>query len=104
MRNLSAAKSIGSCLSAFIERRCFEGMLKAHRDGVRERKITLKLHSRTPSLLQDCASLPALLGLNCGILDKRPEPGRLLAASSGTGYRDGTPSRELDQFFLGEAE
>ena len=25
---------------------------------VRERKMTLKFHSRTPSLLQDCTSLP----------------------------------------------
>jgi hypothetical protein len=33
------------------------------RDGVRKRKIILKLHSRTPSLLQDCASLSARLGL-----------------------------------------
>jgi hypothetical protein len=38
-------------------------MLKPYRDGVRERKNTLKLHSPTPSLLQDCASLPALLAL-----------------------------------------
>ena len=38
-------------------------MLKPHRYGVRKRKIILKLRSRTPSLLQDCASLPALLGL-----------------------------------------
>ncbi|MGB7948738.1 MAG: hypothetical protein WCH75_13725, partial [Candidatus Binatia bacterium] len=28
-----------------------------------ERKNILKLRSRTPSLLQDCASLPPLLGL-----------------------------------------
>jgi len=38
-------------------------MLELHRDGVVERKIILKLRSRTPSLLQDCASLPALLDL-----------------------------------------
>jgi hypothetical protein len=31
------------------------------RDGMRKRKIILKHRSRTPSLLQDCASLPALL-------------------------------------------
>jgi hypothetical protein len=48
MRNFSAAKSTGLCLSAFIDGCCFEGMLELHRDG--------------------------------------------------------TPSRELDQFFLGEAE
>jgi len=30
------------------------------RDGMRERKIALKLRSRTPSLLQDYALLPAL--------------------------------------------
>jgi hypothetical protein len=46
------------CLSAFIDPRCFEGMLELHRDGVVERKIILKLRSRVPSLLQDCASLP----------------------------------------------
>ncbi|MGB7947031.1 MAG: hypothetical protein WCH75_05050, partial [Candidatus Binatia bacterium] len=60
--NLSAAQSTGFCLSAFIDQRCVEGMLKPHRDGVRKRKIILKLSSRTPSLLQDCASLSALLG------------------------------------------
>jgi hypothetical protein len=60
--NLSALKSTGLCLSAFIDQRCFEGMLELHRDGVVERKIILKLRSRTPSLLQDCASLPPLLG------------------------------------------
>jgi hypothetical protein len=63
MHNLSAAKTTDSCLSAFIDPRCIEGMLKPHRDGVRERKIILKLHSRTPSLLQDCASLSVQLGL-----------------------------------------
>jgi hypothetical protein len=35
-------------------------MLEHNRGGVRERKIILKLPSRTPSLLQDCAPLPAL--------------------------------------------
>jgi len=64
MHNLSAAKSTGLCLSAFIDQRCFEGMLELHRDGMIERKIILKLRSRTPSLLQDCASLPVLLGLS----------------------------------------
>jgi hypothetical protein len=63
MHNLSAAKSTGFCLCACIDQRCFEGMLELHREGVVERKIILKLHSRTPSLLQDCASLPALFGL-----------------------------------------
>jgi hypothetical protein len=63
MHNLSAAKSTGLCLSAFIDPRCFEGMHEPHRDGVVERKIILKLRSRTPSLLQDCASLPALWGI-----------------------------------------
>jgi hypothetical protein len=38
-------------------------MLELDRDGVGERKIILKLRRRTPSLLQDCASLPALSGL-----------------------------------------
>jgi hypothetical protein len=38
-------------------------MLKLRRDGVRERKIILKLRSRTPWLLQDCPSLSARLGL-----------------------------------------
>ncbi|MGB7950889.1 MAG: hypothetical protein WCH75_24690, partial [Candidatus Binatia bacterium] len=37
-------------------------MLKPDRDGVLERKIALKLRSRTPSLLQDCAFVPALFG------------------------------------------
>ncbi len=36
---------------------------KPHRHDVRERKMTLKLHSRTPSLLQDSASLPGIFGL-----------------------------------------
>jgi len=63
MHNLSAAKSMGFCLSAFIDQHCFEGMLKSHRDSMVERKIILKLPSRTPSLLQDCASLPAVPGL-----------------------------------------
>jgi hypothetical protein len=60
MDNLSAAKSTGFCLSACIDQRCLEGMLELQRDGVVERKIILQLRSRTPSLLQDCASLPAL--------------------------------------------
>jgi hypothetical protein len=37
-------------------------MFKPDRDGVLERKIALKLGSRTPSLLQDCALLLVLLG------------------------------------------
>jgi hypothetical protein len=41
--------------------------LETYRDGVRERKINLKLRSRTPSLLQDCASLSGMFGFNCGI-------------------------------------
>jgi hypothetical protein len=60
---LSAAKSTGFCLSALIEQHCVEGMLELDPDGVVERKIILKLRSRTPSRLQDCASLPALWGL-----------------------------------------
>ena len=39
---------------------CFEKTLKPRRYGVRERQIILKLHNRTPALLQDCASLSAL--------------------------------------------
>jgi len=35
------------------------GDVKPHSKDVRECKMTLKLHSRTPSLLQDCTSLPA---------------------------------------------
>jgi hypothetical protein len=70
MHNRSAAKSTGLCLSVFIDPRCFEGMFELHRDGVVERKIILQLRSRTPSLLQDCASLPATFGFNCGIRDK----------------------------------
>jgi hypothetical protein len=38
-------------------------MLELDRDGVVERKIILQLRRRKPPLLQDCASLPALLGL-----------------------------------------
>jgi len=38
MHNLSAAKSTGLCLSAFIDQRCFEGMLELHRDGAVEPK------------------------------------------------------------------
>jgi len=38
-------------------------MLKPYRYVVRKRKMILELRSRTPSLLHDCASLPALLGL-----------------------------------------
>jgi hypothetical protein len=59
MHNLSAA-STGFCLSACIDRRCFEGMLELHGDGEVERKIIWKLGGRTPSLFQDCASLPVL--------------------------------------------
>ena len=44
-----------------IAQRCFNGSFKPHSDVVRERKITLKFHSRTPSLLQDSTSLPAFL-------------------------------------------
>jgi len=36
----------------------FGGGIKPYRNDVRWRKMTLKLHSRTPSLLQDCTSLP----------------------------------------------
>src|SRR4030095_16172051 len=35
------------------------GEVKPHSNDVRERKITLKFHSQTPSLLQDCTSRPA---------------------------------------------
>src|SRR5687767_6483893 len=44
-----------------IAQRCFNGSFKPHSDVVRERKITLQFHSRTPSLLQDSTSLPAFL-------------------------------------------
>jgi len=47
------------------------GDAKPHSNDVRERKMTFKLHSRTPSLLQDSASLPAFSGLTGGI---RVEP------------------------------
>jgi len=33
IHNLSAPKSTGLCLSAFIDQRGFEGMLELHRDG-----------------------------------------------------------------------
>ncbi len=35
------------------------GDIESHSNDVRKRKMTLKLHSRTPSLLQDSTSLPA---------------------------------------------
>ena len=35
------------------------GDVESHSNDVRKRKMTLKLHSRTPSLLQDSTSLPA---------------------------------------------
>ncbi|HUK31201.1 MAG TPA: ATP-binding cassette domain-containing protein [Candidatus Acidoferrum sp.] len=38
-----------------------------HRNDLTNAKMTLKLQSRTPSLLQDCTSLPAGFGFNCGI-------------------------------------
>ena len=37
------------------------GMFKPHSNDLRERKLGLELHSRTPSLLQDSTSLPAFL-------------------------------------------
>ncbi len=42
------------------------GDVEPHSNDVRKRKMTLKLHSRTPSLLQDSTSLPATAesGLN----------------------------------------
>ena len=42
------------------------GDVEPHSNDVRKRKMTLKLHSRTPSLLQDSTSLPATaeFGLN----------------------------------------
>jgi hypothetical protein len=63
MHNLSAAKSTGFCLCAGMDQRCFEGMVEHDRNGMGERKIILQLRGRTTSLLQDCAALPALLGL-----------------------------------------
>jgi len=80
MHNLSAAQSTGLCLSAFIDRRCFEELLELHRDGVVERTIILKLRSRTPSLLQDCASLLALLGLTAqsGMNQRRRPAGKVV--------------------------
>jgi hypothetical protein len=63
-------------------------MLELDRDGVGERKIILKLRSRTPSRLQDCASLPALLGLTA-------ESGlnRLMDQGWGEGQRPPNPQR-----------
>jgi len=75
--NLSAA-STGLRLAAFIDPRSVEGMLEFHRDGVEERKIILKLRCRTPSMLQDCASLPALLVLTAasGLIFSLPQKQR----------------------------
>jgi hypothetical protein len=61
--NLSAVKSTGSCLSAFIDPHCVEKCLSLIATGCESAKINLKLRSRTPSLLQDYASLSARLGL-----------------------------------------
>jgi hypothetical protein len=57
------AKSMGFCLGVHIALRCFEGRVKPQSNDVRERKMTLKFYSLTPSLLQDCTSLPAFFGL-----------------------------------------
>ena len=53
------------------------GMFKSHRNDVRERKITLKLHSRTPSLLQDSTSLAAFL-----VRFRNPDDGSLRITES----------------------
>ena len=53
------------------------GNVEPHSNDVRKRKMTLKLHSRTPSLLQDSTSLPAtaefglIRGLIFSICDRR---------------------------------
>jgi len=51
------SKSMGFYLWADIDQRCLEWMLLPYSNDVRGRKRTLKLHSRTPSLLQDSAPL-----------------------------------------------
>jgi hypothetical protein len=51
------------CLTALIDQRRFERMIELHRNGVSGCKIILKLPNRTPSLLQDCASLSGRLAL-----------------------------------------
>jgi hypothetical protein len=44
-----------------MDRRVLRAGVEVDRNDLREPKKTLKLQSRTPSLLQDCASLPAFL-------------------------------------------
>src|SRR5262249_45451065 len=58
-RNPYAAKTIGFCLRADIDQQCLEGMLCLIATTCESAKMTLQLHSRTPSLLQDSASLSA---------------------------------------------
>src|SRR5262245_19449797 len=58
--NPSAAKSMGLPRSRHRSA-VLRGDVEPHSNDVRQRKMTLKLHSRTPSLLQDSTSLPAPL-------------------------------------------
>jgi hypothetical protein len=62
-RRLRCQVSSDTCVKPAPGKSAFEGMLELDRDGVVERKIILQLRSRTPSRLQECVSLPALLGL-----------------------------------------
>jgi hypothetical protein len=56
------------------------GCFKPHSNDVRERKTTLKLHSRTPSLLQDFHLVSGIFGstaeygqfLTCDSMASRP--------------------------------
>ena len=64
--------------------------VEPHSNDVRERKMTLKLHSRTPSLLQDSTSLPATAefgfkGLKVGILVARVSTALEAAGAQTTG-------------------
>ena len=58
------------------------GDVEPHSNDVRKRKMTLKLHSGTPSLLQDSTSLPATA--ESGIMPTRLT---LLEGHKGTGQK-----------------
>jgi hypothetical protein len=67
MHNLSAAKSTGFCLSAFIDQRCFERMLELDRDGVVERKIIFEAWQSDAFAAPRLRLASGTFGFNCGI-------------------------------------
>jgi hypothetical protein len=54
-------------LGMLIDQRCFEGMLEFDRDRVVDRKIILKLRSRTPSAAPRLRLASGTFGFNCRI-------------------------------------